>query len=64
MQKFTVTIETGNAAFDETPASEIARILKQLAWELECEGVPARGDSWTLHDVNGNRVGAAKVGGR
>lgn len=60
---FKLEIETGNAAFDDTPASELARILRDLAGELECEGIPRRGDSFTLRDVNGNRVGRAWISG-
>jgi hypothetical protein len=58
---FKLEIETVNAAFDDEPASEIARILRELAGKMEREGAPARGYSWTLWDVNGNRVGRAYV---
>lgn len=56
---FRLQIETGNAAFDDAPASEIARILRDLAGRIECDGIPPKGDCWHLRDVNGNRVGTA-----
>lgn len=57
---FRLTIETENAAFEETPASEIARILRGLAEKLERDGVPDGPDNcWRLRDVNGNTVGTA-----
>ena len=47
-----LTIETGNAAFDDSAADECARILRAAADALE------RGTSGApLHDINGNRVG-------
>ena len=58
---FKLEIETGNAAFDDTPASEIARILRHLAERLETNGAPESGDAFTLHDYNGNRVGWART---
>lgn len=56
--RVTITIECDNAAFDETPAVEVARILQRYAAKLreayqleECK----------LRDVNGNTVGQVKV---
>ena len=51
MLELKVTIQTVNAAFDECPREECARILRELAARLE------RGDSYTfprLRDSNGN----------
>lgn len=47
-----LTIETGNAAFDDGGAHECARILRAAADALErgTRGAP-------LHDYNGNKVG-------
>lgn len=56
--RFTLTIETDNAAFDDAPASEIARILRQLANDMEQDGAPP---SRFLFDANGNRVGVVDV---
>lgn len=55
---FTLTITTGNAAFDDTGA-ELARILRKLADRLETE-VTNRGhaDEGGLMDFNGNTVGS------
>ena len=50
-------IETENAAFDETPASELARILRDLAKRIEQDGP----ESYTvLRDRNGNKAGEAQ----
>lgn len=57
MENITITIETSGAAFDETPASEIARILRQLATRFERDGIPAE----KLYDVNGNACGRCIV---
>lgn len=61
---FSLTIDCGNAAFDETPASEVARILRELAHRLEQDGVLSseHGNAFRLFDSNGNRVGLATVG--
>jgi hypothetical protein len=49
-------MDCGNAAFDEAPASEIARILRHVAKAVE------RGDErGQLVDVNGNTVGSWRV---
>lgn len=58
---FRLEIETSNVAFDDGPASEIARILRDLAGRVERDGVPERGDFWILRDANGNRVGKARA---
>ena len=54
MGKFTLTIDTDNAAFAEGGTlSEVARILRELADDLgedECVG-------GNLFDINGNTVG-------
>ena len=52
--KAQITINMDNAAFDETPASELGRILRRLAADIEAgELVPI-----ILRDINGNRVGS------
>ncbi len=53
---YNITIETGNAAFGEHPKFEVARILRQLAENVELYGL---GED-TLRDVNGNIVGNAQ----
>jgi hypothetical protein len=49
---FKLTIETENAAFEDLPGHECARILRDVATALErgTRGAP-------VHDLNGNRVG-------
>lgn len=54
---FTLEIDTGNAAFADAPATEIARILREVARTLEDGGYTAK----LLHDVNGNCVGSWRV---
>jgi len=55
MEKIEITIETGNAAFDDEPATEIARILRKLADRFERDG--ALPDGLPLQDANGNTCG-------
>ena len=53
---FTIKIKTDNAAFTESKALEIARILRELAEKIE------RSDSLdhVIMDYNGNNVGESK----
>lgn len=52
---FTLTIETGNAAFTGHPGDEIARILRHVADSLD---IPLRDDErQPVRDYNGNTVG-------
>lgn len=57
IEKITIRIETGNAAFEETPATEIARILRKLAADFENHGLP----SPVLRDLNGNACGSLEI---
>lgn len=52
----TITIKTDNAAFEASPGTEVARILRQLADRLMRGAV---GDC-PLMDSNGNKVGEMK----
>ncbi len=53
---FTTTFSTGNAAFGETYASEIERILQNIAERIH------QGESrGTLYDHNGNMVGTFEL---
>jgi hypothetical protein len=63
MAKFVVSIETDNAAFEDAPENEIARILSELADKVEGRGmaVVTVFGSLTLRDINGNIVGKAEV---
>ena len=48
-----ITIAMTNAAFDDTPASELGRILRALANQIEAYGP----DTVVLRDHNGKHVG-------
>lgn len=56
MAQVTITIAMDNAAFDEEPASELARILRGAADGIEADGNCDR----KLRDINGNVVGAMR----
>lgn len=58
MTKFKLEIDLSNAAFDDNPASEIARILDKLAYEIGNDG--GLGPK-NLYDVNGNAVGHTSI---
>lgn len=57
-----LTIQMDNAAFEESPDAECARILRNLASKVEVgERSLAAGESFSLLDINGNKVGKAEV---
>jgi len=49
---FTLRFDTDNAVFEESFASECARILREVADKLE-EG----DDNGAIRDINGNSIG-------
>lgn len=51
---FRCEFSTSNAAFDDAPATEAARILREIARKIE------RGEAFDgqVRDANGNRIGA------
>jgi len=55
--KFKLEIETDNAAFEDGPESEVARILRALAARIENEFCMSQ----PVFDINGNRVGRSTV---
>ena len=59
--RLTVTIDCDNAAFDGRQGVECADILRLLADRIELffPVVLNDGNSFTLHDANGNTVGRA-----
>lgn len=57
IEHITIKIETGNAAFEESPTGEIARILRKLAQEFEESGIPGH----YLRDINGNACGTVQI---
>ena len=53
-----IEIKDDNAAFEEGPATEMARILRELAASFENDGGPdIEYVSAPLRDINGNTVG-------
>jgi hypothetical protein len=56
-ERIALHIETSNAAFEESPTSEIARILRKLADDFENGNI----NSWHLIDINGNNVGEMSI---
>lgn len=72
MPKFILSIATDNAAFNDPDdpknsgvarGMEVARILRRLAAAVEGDSLD-KGDSYPLMDVNGNRVGNARLTNR
>ena len=57
METVTITINTENAAFEDSPTGEIARILRDLAERFEQDGIPPE----KLFDINGNSVGTVTI---
>lgn len=55
-ERHTIVIETKGAAFEESPASEIARILREMADRIESHGILP-----VPRDVNGNICGSVSV---
>jgi hypothetical protein len=59
--KITITLETGNSAFEEVgDGVEVRRILEALAVRFERYGVEEM-DQAVMADFNGNPVGVVKV---
>ena len=54
-----ININLDNAAFEDDPGAEVARILHNLAASYEERGHVQ--DTRTLRDRNGNTVGSARV---
>lgn len=58
MTTFTVTIRMDNAAFDDSPMTELGRIMRRLADDINRGDFAT--DDMTLCDINGNAVGFAR----
>lgn len=66
---FNLAIKCDNSAFvDDSdgddkpmPGPELARILRKLASQLDTDLDTEDGESWSLLDVNGNKVGNADL---
>ena len=52
MATITITVNMDNAAFDEHPASELAKVLYEIAQEIEGGRLPP----FQAEDDNGNTV--------
>jgi hypothetical protein len=59
MKKITIKIDTKNAAFEENPGVEVARILHELAIKFSNRS-PDCIPEFVL-DINGNKVGTVKI---
>jgi len=55
-KQITITIETGNAAFEDEDA-QVSCILGRLASKIGSEGLSER----PILDINGNKVGAVEI---
>jgi hypothetical protein len=56
----TIRINCDNAAFEELPGAEVARILRRLSEFMEFAAIDP-GDKYDLRDLNGNKVGTCEV---
>lgn len=62
MAKFTLEINTDNAAFEYDVAGEVARVLRHAADKVEEYGLTGV-TAYSLRDFNGNRVGSYEYEG-
>lgn len=58
MERLTIRLNLENAAFDDAPMTEAARILRELADDLERGEITA---GTRLRDSNGNTVGDCRL---
>lgn len=58
--KAVIEINMDNAAFEEVPGVELARILRELAGRLDESGEVEPGYR-NLRDINGNGVGFCQI---
>lgn len=60
--KITITIETGNSAFDDNEGAAVANMLRDLASQFKDAGdlthMPTAG---AMRDPNGNTCGSFKI---
>jgi hypothetical protein len=61
-----IEFTTDNAAFDDDPAGEVARVLHELAFKINdrqwTEEESRSTQQFPLFDINGNTVGSCKIG--
>ncbi len=56
--KFTLEFDCDNAAFDDQPEVETARILRKVADGIESGAIE---DRHVIRDINGNNIGFVEV---
>jgi len=56
-----IEFDTGNAAFNNCEGTESARILAKLCQHLEFHSTQLDNDTYTILDLNGNKVGTMKT---
>ena len=61
---FRLRIDLGNAAFDDNPVPELARILREVAAEVARADADSLRQYSKIFDVNGNTVGRYALSGR
>ena len=59
--KATLQINMYNAAFGERPATELARILRNMAQDVDEHCLQYAGDAVFAIDINGNSVGKLEI---
>lgn len=59
--KVTIEINCDNAAFEDDPSLEVARILKDVCKKIDGHPNFSDGFSTALFDINGNEVGYLSV---
>ena len=58
MTTLRIKINLGNAAFADAPATELGRVLRDAAQQIEYGTLPP----FSLRDINGNTVGSVEGG--
>lgn len=58
---FILDVQLSGAAFDDTPATELARILRRVAQRVEEGQLGAAREPQWVFDVNGNSCGHFKL---
>lgn len=59
--KVRIEIKCDNAAFEDAPENELARILNRLAEDLKGAPDIQWAHGWKPRDINGNTVGSVTV---
>ena len=59
--KVQIIIKTDNAAFEDDPTAEVARILRELAKRIDSHSRFSPGIQLRLRGFNGNEVGFCTV---